>query len=237
MSIWATADGYVIYKLLGIRANVFLIVKDNFYLLVDTGFTGEWNVLKHKLDIILKDNRLSVVVLTHTHYDHTGNLANIKKIYNPLVMVSIHEGYSLIKGYSKIPKGAMDFTKFLTDNLEDLANEHLAQFDKVMPNIEIERAYDFGKYGLNIKIISTPGHSIGSISLIVDNEIAICGDAISGLNGGEVFTPFSDDFHTTVKSWKKLLDTNCNLFLSGHGVPVNRKLFEEKYKEALLNLD
>lgn len=177
------------------------------------------------------------MVLTHTHYDHTGNLATIKKIYNPVVMVSIHGGYSLIKGYSKIPKGAMDFTKFLTDNLEDLANEHLAQFDKVLPDIEIEGTYDFAKYGLNIKIIPTPGHSIGSISLIVDDEIAICGDAISGLNKGEVFTPFSDDFNTTVKSWKTLLDTNCTLFLPGHGIPVNKKLLEEKYKEALFNIN
>jgi Zn-dependent hydrolases, including glyoxylases len=83
----------------------------------------------------------------------------------------------------------------------------------------------------NIRVISTPGHSIGSISVIVDNEVAIVGDALFGIFSNSVFPPFADDVKTLIDSWGKLLKTNCTLFLPAHGRPITRELLEREYNK------
>ena len=80
-----------------------------------------------------------------------------------------------------------------------------------------------------IKMIKTEGHSSGSISVIVDNEIAIVGDAIFGVFKNSVFPPYADNPIEMIKSWRMLLDTDCDTFLPGHGKEVKRELIQKEY--------
>ncbi len=80
-----------------------------------------------------------------------------------------------------------------------------------------------------VKIINTPGHSIDSISIIIDDEIAIVGDTLFGKFKNSVFPPFADDVSVMIESWGKLLQTGCKLFLPGHGGEVNRRLLQKEY--------
>jgi hydroxyacylglutathione hydrolase len=34
-----------------------------------------------------------------------------------------------------------------------------------------------------------------------------------------------------IESWDKLLNTNCNLFLPGHGKEISRKLLKNQYEK------
>ncbi|MDT8393214.1 MAG: hypothetical protein RQ761_05190 [Bacteroidales bacterium] len=68
-----------------------------------------------------------------------------------------------------------------------------------------------------------------SLSVIVDNEIAIVGDALFGISRRSVMPPFANDRALMVKSWHKLLETGCNIFLPGHGSEVDRILLEYSY--------
>jgi glyoxylase-like metal-dependent hydrolase (beta-lactamase superfamily II) len=49
------------------------------------------------------------------------------------------------------------------------------------------------------------------ISIIIDDEIAIVGDAMVGTIPDSIYPPFADDKKLLIKSWKKLLKTaeNC----------------------------
>ena len=82
--------------------------------------------------------------------------------------------------------------------------------------------------GFPIQIIPTPGHSKGSISIIVDKEIALVGDTLFGVFRNSVFPPFADDVKEMVKSWGLLLDTRCCIFLPGHGSEIKRELLQKK---------
>lgn len=75
--------------------------------------------------------------------------------------------------------------------------------------------------------IPTPGHTCGSVSLIVDGEIAVVGDAMVGRRS--IFPPFADDVPELVRSWQKLLDTGCGLFLPAHGRAKGRETLESSY--------
>lgn len=77
----------------------------------------------------------------------------------------------------------------------------------------------------------TPGHSIGSMSIIVDNEVAIVGDSMFGVFKWSVFPPFAEDCKQMIQSWGKLLETNCSIFIPSHGTENNRLLVQKDYKK------
>jgi glyoxylase-like metal-dependent hydrolase (beta-lactamase superfamily II) len=81
--------------------------------------------------------------------------------------------------------------------------------------------------GFNAYILHTPGHSSGSVSIIVDDEIALVGDTMFGIFPWSVFPPFADDVKQMTESWGKLLETNCRLFLPGHGTANKRSLVQK----------
>jgi hydroxyacylglutathione hydrolase len=67
------------------------------------------------------------------------------------------------------------------------------------------------------------------VSLILNGEIAIAGDALFGVFPHRILSPFADDARELVRSWKRLLETGCSIFLSGHGAPITRKVLEKEY--------
>lgn len=81
----------------------------------------------------------------------------------------------------------------------------------------------------DLSILETPGHSQDSISIIVNKEIAIVGDVMFGIFRNSVFPPFADRIETMIGSWGKLLNTDCELFLPGHGREIRRSLLQIEF--------
>jgi hydroxyacylglutathione hydrolase len=86
MMKWNTTNGTV-YQVLKCRSNSFLINSKNNYILIDTGRKNSWKELKTKLDQLLGENKLSCLVLTHTHFDHAENASKIKETYNSRIII------------------------------------------------------------------------------------------------------------------------------------------------------
>jgi glyoxylase-like metal-dependent hydrolase (beta-lactamase superfamily II) len=55
------------------------------------------------------------------------------------------------------------------------------------------------------------------------------GDTLMGTFPYSIFPPFAEDIRTMILSWNKLLNTQCKLFLPGHGNPIKRSLLEKEY--------
>jgi hydroxyacylglutathione hydrolase len=103
----------------------------------------------------------------------------------------------------------------------------------VQPDILVKDSFGLNTFGFNAFVRHTPGHSSGSISVIIDNQIAIVGDAMFGVFKNSVFPPFADDIKQMVLSWGELLETGCTSFLPGHGTEKDRSILHrqfEKYK-------
>jgi glyoxylase-like metal-dependent hydrolase (beta-lactamase superfamily II) len=102
------------------------------------------------------------------------------------------------------------------------------RFEAVDPDILANNDHSISS---NCYLIRTPGHSNGSMSLIVDDEVALVGDAMFGVFWWSVFPPFADDVPTMIRSWGKLLNTGSKLFLPGHGTENSRELLEKQYNK------
>ncbi len=71
------------------------------------------------------------------------------------------------------------------------------------------------------------------MSIVVDHELAIVGDAMFGVFGNSVYPPFADNPEIMIDSWGKLLSTGCSSFLPGHGNEISRELLEKQYSKHM----
>jgi hydroxyacylglutathione hydrolase len=227
MKNWETKSGIKIVKVLAGRSNVFLLSKEGKNILVDTSPGSLWKILDHNLRRAGIE-RLDALILTHTHYDHAGNAARVQKKYNAAVIVHRSEGPFLARGEGIVPHGTNRLGRLLIDGI---GKKFAPNFEcsPCRPDILVDEVLSLADYGFNAHIMHTPGHSPGSQSVIVDDEIALVGDAMFGIFPWSVFPPFASDARQMVESWGKLLATGCRLFLPSHGTANGRELVQKDY--------
>jgi len=231
LKTWNTSK-CTIYQILKGRSNSFLIECENNYILVDTGRENSWKELTSKLDKILGVNKLSCLILTHTHFDHAENAKRLKNKYNCKIIVHKSEADNLKHGNTPLPKGTNLITGIIVDKIGKPIQSRY-NYESVDPDLLVDENYNLDDFGSSVYILHTPGHSKGSISIIIDDEIALVGDTLFGVVRNSIYPPFADDTETMIKSWKKLLETPCKLFLPGHGREIRRKLLEKEYEKWL----
>ena len=233
MKTWETKSGIKIFKVLAGRSNVFLLSKDGKNILVDSSPARMWKKLDRQLRRLGLD-RLDALVLTHTHYDHAGNAARLQKKYQAKVIVHRSEGPFLARGEGIIPHGTNRLGRLLIDGIGKNFAPNL-ECPPCRPDILVDGDLSLADYGFNARIIHTPGHSPGSQSVIVDDEIALVGDAMFGVFPWSVFPPFASDARQMVENWGKLLATGCRQFLPSHGTGNSRQLVQKDFNKRKAN--
>jgi len=229
MKKWVTKRGSIIYQVLSGRCNVFLITNGRKHLLVDTGRVNKRETLFKELEkLAVSDYSLTGLILTHTHFDHAENAASVKEKYKMPIIIHRAEGEYLAKGENPEICGTLLITKLA---LEIFGSRLLPGFkyQPAMFDYLVDNNYGLRNFGFNGFIMHTPGHSAGSTSIIIDDEIALVGDAMFGVFAGSVFPPFANDPAMITHSWKKLLDTGCSIFLPSHGTGNSRELLQKQY--------
>lgn len=205
----------IVMKRIG-YSNVTLIVNGSNSVLVDTGVKGN---LK-KILLMLKNNRLKpedikLIILTHTHYDHTGNLHELKKLTGATVVVNSNEFENLKNGFMPIPGGQ----RFLMQIVSGLGKFILPRFASPKPftaDVVIDKELDLAPYGIAGKVIHTPGHSPGSQSVVISKKV-IAGDCFMNMNYGVVFPHFAEDPILLLKTWQNLFNMGIEEIYPGHG--------------------
>ena len=229
MKKWITTNGTEIYHLLREGSNVYLISTKQKHILVDTGYQFSYNrLIKNIRSLKLNSNSIDILILTHTHFDHCRNAFSLKRDFGSRIIMSEFESPYTIAGYTPLPKGTFLIFRLLS-NLGNAIGKRLFGYHSFTADTLITDRYDLKNEGLDIKLINTNGHSIGSISVIVDNEIAIVGDAMLGKFKWSIFPPFADNVNEMISDWGKLLKTECNTFLPGHGKEIKRELVQKEF--------
>lgn len=235
MHSWNTRSGYRIIQVLAGRSNVFVITNDQCTLLVDTSPKYKRTTLKNWL-AQLKIEHIDYCIVTHTHFDHAANAGWIKSTYGARLIVHSSEAEILRTGKNVFPYGTNAFTKALI-NILGRQIESRFNFDPCQSDITVDSHYDLRSLGFNAYIMHTPEHSFGCISIVIDNEIAIVGDAMFGIFKWSVFPPFADDVKEMIRSWGKLLETGCTTFLPSHGTENGKELLQKCYNKEKIMLN
>jgi glyoxylase-like metal-dependent hydrolase (beta-lactamase superfamily II) len=230
MKTFHTSKGTLIMKIAGGRSNIFLVKTGQEVFLIDTGPAFMRNQLLkrlHKAGI----NSIDYLILTHTHFDHAANAFAIKKQFGAKVIVHASEAEYLMSGDSPVPAGAVWFTSMLIQWFGKMVQK-LVIYPPCQADILVNDELSFSDNESAIRIIHTPGHSSGSMCIIIDNEITLAGDTLIGTIPGRCFPPFVDDIPELYQSWQKLLKTECTIFLPSHGSEVRRSIVAKKLAKA-----
>lgn len=219
-----------ILKISPAKCNVWLIVNGGNSILVDAGYKSKINNFEHTLvENGLKPHDISIIFMTHTHFDHACGLKEIKELTEARVVVNEHEAGYLEKGYCPLPKGIRWYSGIISWLGRNIIYG-IGKYPAVNPDITLKVKLDLSRYGMEGYIIPTPGHTSGSQSLII-GEHAFVGDDMFGIFRNTILPPFANDVTSLLNSWMVLLETGCKMFYPGHGKVIERERLEEELKK------
>jgi len=165
-------------------ANFYIIKADDGYIAIDAG-SGNKRLVKAELSkLSIEPEKVTAVLLTHSDIDHTAALSLFKnaKVYVSKEEVKLIDGSILRFG---IVKNKLKCSYHIINNYEEMS---------------------FGD--VKIKPILSPGHTVGSMSYIINDKYLFVGDALSIKDGKPAsMTPaFNMDDEACKHSCEKLLD-------------------------------
>lgn len=184
-------------------ANTYVIA-DNRLVLVDTSSELDAKKLLAYLDKArIRPSDLTSIVITHVHPDHVSGLARIKRdaAGAKVVASKIEAEYISKRRTYDGPPGA----------------ERQRQ-----PPTPVDVALDDGQVHDGLKVILTPGHTRGSMSLMDDSRsLLIAGDAADNEDGlGPMDDAYNVDPRQHRESIKKLAALQFENAVFGHGRPI-----------------
>ena len=183
--------------------NMYLMKDSDTYIAFDAG--NDVEAVANELKVLnINPDKVTALFLTHSDGDHVGGL--------------------------KLFKNA---TVYLSRDEEPLITEKfkrkMGRFNQI--NTKIYTLLDDQQTVLigNLKVtgISTPGHTPGSMSFLVNNKFLFVGDAF-GVENGKIIKPnafFTEDMETAVKSFEKIKNLpEAESIFTGHtGISLDYK--------------
>jgi len=165
------------------------IVKQDGAILIDTGYPGsEDTILKTMQGAGIRPGDLRLILVTHGHGDHAGSAARLREMTGARIAVHKNDAGMLRAG----KQGELKATG-ITGKIFGifLGGEKISRYPALEPDILVSDTLDLETFGVRARAVSTPGHSAGSISVILENGDAFTGDLISpSIPSGKPYMPF-----------------------------------------------
>jgi hydroxyacylglutathione hydrolase len=212
-----------IYKLsLGI-CNCYLVKEDGL-IMVDAGPPNQVSKLRMELQTLsIKPEDISLLLLTHGHNDHVGSTSAVKALTNCKVAINHREKEWVEQARHPIPPGIGVWGVIVRTMMRGMTP--FMKFPASSVDITLEDTeFPLHPFGVNGKVLHTPGHTSGSMSLLLDTGEAFVGDlAMNGLpmRIGPGMPIFGDNRDTVKASWKLLLDSGAKWIYPAHGNPFS----------------
>jgi len=224
---------YSIHRIGLVNVSSYLIHRPGEAILVDCGNRGSEVKILDTLKVLgLEPDMLKLLVLTHSHFDHAGSAARLKELTGCRVMVHRSEAGRLRKGHSPIPPGTRWKAKLLVA-VGRIFARHLMNFAGTGPDLLVDEQSDLEDFGFPGKVIHTPGHTFGSMVILMEGGELLGGDTVFGLENKQHFPPFAEDLPALVRSWEKLKHLPVKTFYPAHGRPFSRESFLEEFDAAM----
>jgi hydroxyacylglutathione hydrolase len=182
--------------------------------LVDAGLVGRGAYKLHSIsEAGIELSSIRRVIMTHTHLDHIGCLAEIlKEIPSAALWIHTLEAEPIEQGDDR-PVYGMQMFKQMCQTQYRLKND--AFTFKVDRKLEGGETLEIGS--MNWEIIHIPGHSMGGIALYhKEKGILIPGDVIYADYAIGRFDLHGADVAQLRDSLMKLADMDVNVLLPGH---------------------
>ncbi len=206
-----------IYQInLGYVKSFVLKTKKDSLILVDTGMPN--NAIKIKLALSsanLEISKIKYILLTHSHLDHIGSLYDMKQLTGAMVGIN-EKGLPYL---SKIRYPVGHDPKSIAFSMMIRLMSIRAKLKPVKVDMLLKEGSVPEEFGINMKILETPGHTDDSLSFYLPDEKAVLvGDLLMGTKDGLVFPSFYENKEQMIESVKKIKALGDTLIVVSHGI-------------------
>jgi len=203
-------------------AQCYLIQTDRGYVLIDTGPP------RQRADVVAglaaagcTPGTLSLILLTHGDFDHSGNAAYLRETYGaPLAM---HKGDLDILAHGDLSAGRTPNPRVRLATLVGPLFLGFGKEERCTPSLTLDDGDSLAAYGLDARVLALGGHSAGSLGLLVDaaggaGSDFFCGDLLANVNQPQLgwWLPDPDAAQATLK---RLRTMSIRTIYPGHGAP------------------
>jgi len=206
------------------------IIQDKGVIMIDGGAPKKRKAfIKSTKKTSITPEEIKLLILTHGHWDHIGSAKDIKEITGAKIAMHRREKDWLEKSLKPLPPAVtlwgnifakvmapfMSFVHFPATNVDIIFGD-----DEV----------DLAEFGIAGKVIPTPGHSPGSVSVLLETGDAFVGDlAMNGfpLRLSPGLPIFAEDMQKVKDGWKLLLDNGAKKVYPAHGNPFPAEIIRK----------
>lgn len=193
--------------------NSFVIKGRDRLVIVDTGEYGNENrIIREIRNRGFDPGRVSLIVITHGHLDHYGSASALRRLTGAPVAAQVNDAeymncgvYAPVKPVSAA--GSIIKFIFIDEN---------KKIPGMVPDIVFRDDLDLHEYGVEGKVIATPGHTSGSVSVVLDSGDCIVGDTIMDYTGPD-YAVFAEDMGMLRRSVLTLANLAPKRIFLSHG--------------------
>lgn len=211
--------------------NVFLVRGGAGCVLVDAGNPGKANLILERLaerGVAPDDVRL--ILITHGHVDHFGSAAALREQTGAPVAIHALDADAARQGIHQ-PDSLHPTNRWIGLAMRFPFLRLPDRAPAFEPDVVFEKEWRLDEYTLTLlsasgvagRVIHTPGHTPGSVSLLLDSGEAIVGDLVMGKLMGLIRKPgppiVAWDLERNRESVRRLLALSPRVVYVGHGGP------------------
>jgi glyoxylase-like metal-dependent hydrolase (beta-lactamase superfamily II) len=210
-------------------SQAYLLESDAGLVLIDAGSPHQERVILRHLQALRSADasppNLQLIFITHAHLDHYGSAAALRRLTGAPVAIHRADAEAMARGETRL--GSTRGMGKLMEVLLPLV-ESCFRPEPVTPDLLLEDGDNLADYGLEARVLHTPGHTLGSSCLVVEERLGFVGDLLTNSGRPHLQRLLAEDWSLLKQSYARLQEMELETVYPGHGRrPVSGKVLQD----------
>jgi len=219
-------------------SNVYIVAGDGPLVVVDAGGPGDDERVADALtEIGRSPGDVALIVLSHGHADHAGGAAGLRQRTGATIVSHPGDTEMLSNGRNR----ELQPQNLTASLLRPFVDVPYTPFEA---DLLLDKELSLAEYGIDGSIESLPGHTPGSLVILLDDGDALVGDLMAGGYLGGAISPdspgghyYHDDACAIRGTIERLLARGVQRFYLGHGGPVEAARVREAVEDGVFDCE